>query len=340
SRFYFSADRIYLKNDSPYDIVKYAAKNGYTSFFIDEIQSSTDWTSSLKSLYDEGIRKVYFSGSSAIGVDKGADLSRRAVIHHLPPASFREFLSIKKGQDYQPLTLKDIIQKKKTLLPKYAPSYESMDEYLRYGGMLFDRGEFDKKVENSVYRLIRSDLASIRAVDGGLESTIFKLFYMIASTPSYEANYAKMASVSSMSKNAMIALLSDLQKAGIINILNPSASGHELARKEPKIYFPVPFSAFFTRQIFQQPPLGRLREEFFVQHAVGCGYVKGAEGRKSPDFSYAGHTFEVGGVGKDNAQGPQYRVIDGILVEGNRIPLFLFGFLSPARTPAGSDAGV
>jgi len=308
--------------------VKYAARNGYTSFFIDEIQSSSDWAAALKSLYDEGVRNVYFSGSSAIGLGEGADLSRRAVIHHLPPASLREFLAVKKGQEYPPLALKDILHKRREILARYAPAYESMDEYLRFGGMLFDRNEFDKKMENSIYRLIRSDLASVRPVDAGLEGLVFKLFYMIASTPSYEANYAKMANVGQMSKNSMIALLSDLQKAGIISALTPAASGHALARKEPKIYFPIPFSAFFSRQVFQPALVGRLREEFFVQHAAGCSYVKGAQGRKSPDFSYAGHTFEVGGAGKDMAQGPQYRVVDGVSVEGNRIPLFLFGFLA------------
>ena len=337
---YFSLDRAYLKNDSPYDIVRYAAKNGFTSFFIDEIQSSSDWTAGLKSLYDEGVRSVYFSGSSAMGLSDGADLSRRAVIHHLPPASFREFLNIKKGADYPPLKLGDILSRRSSLLSKYASAYEHMDEYLRFGGMLFDRNEFDKKMENSIYRLIRSDLASIRPIDAKLESTLFRMFYMIASTPSYEANYAKMATVSGLSKNAVISLLSDLEKAGMLIALGPSAQGHALARKEPKIYFPIPFSAFFSRQIFQAPPPGRLREEFFVNHAAGCRYIKGSEGRKSPDFVYAQHTFEVRGPGKDMAQGPQYRVIDGISIEGNRIPLFLFGFLAPVHPPAGLDAGI
>jgi hypothetical protein len=335
---YFSLDRVYIKNSSVYDIVKYASKNGFDSFFIDEIQSSPIWASELKSLYDEGVRNIYFSGSSAIGMQNSADLSRRAIIHHLHPASFREFLYIKKNKNYPALSLDDILNHRKKVLSKYVSAYEDMNEYLRFGGMLFERNEFDKKMENSIYRMIRSDLASIRPVDSKLESIIFKLFYTIASTASYEANYAKMAQITNMSKTTMISILSDLQKAGMIVSLEPYGVGHTLVRKEPKIYFPIPFSAFFSRQILQQPFVGRLREEFFVNHAIGCRYIKGLKGRKSPDFIFFDHTFEVGGPDKKNSQGPDYRVIEGVSIDENKIPLFLFGFLSQVKVPIGLDS--
>ncbi|MFA5050219.1 MAG: AAA family ATPase [Candidatus Micrarchaeia archaeon] len=324
---YLSADAIYLRNTSIYDIIKYAKDNGFDSFFIDEIQSQKDWTYSLKTLYDEGIRNVFFSGSSAIELIKGADLSRRAVIFDLPPVSFREYLFIKKDMKFPKLSIQDIILNKKEISKKCINSYKYFNEYLNYGGVLYDQKEFDLKFSNSLNKLIRVDLAYLRNISSNIENDIFKIFILVSSTDSFELNYSRLSSALGISKNNLINILSDLQKTGALFICNPCKKGYALIRNEPKLLLPMPFTSFFSRQRLASASIGRLREEFFTMHSPNSCYFKTKRGEKTADFMIEDKIFEIGGVSKTSIQNPDYIVIDGLDITGNSIPLYLFGFL-------------
>ena len=98
---YFAADDRNLRGIAIYDVIRALSDAGHKTIFIDEIHAKPDWDSDLKTVYDESLAYVAFSGSSAIEIKTlKSDLSRRAVIERLKPASFREWLSIKKGSDY------------------------------------------------------------------------------------------------------------------------------------------------------------------------------------------------------------------------------------------------
>jgi len=324
---YFSADAIYLMNSTIYDVINHAQKNGYDSFFVDEIHYQKDWTYSLKTLYDEGIRNLFFTGSSAIELDKGADLSRRAVLFDLPPATFSEFLRIKHGIDLPSLSLEDILKKKKDLLPKYSDTYQYFGEYLAYGGVLYDRKEFDLKLLNSINKLISVDMGYLRDININVETNILKIFQLIATTSSFEVNYSKLSSALGISKVTVERLVSDLEKAGSLSVCRPCRRGYALVRNEPKIFLPFPLASFFCRQIGAEPKIGRLREEFFISHVDKPCYVKTARGEKTSDFRLGDIIFEIGGVSKTSIQNPDYIVVDGLDCLENRIPLILFGFL-------------
>lgn len=324
---YFSADAIYLKSDSIYEIVKRAQDNGHDAFFIDEIHYKKDWTYSLKTLYDEGIRNLFFTGSSAIDLGKGADLSRRAVLFDLPPATFREYLRIKHNVDLSPLRLKDLVAKKKELMPRYADSHRYFIEYLEYGGVLYDRKEFDMKLLNSLNKLANVDLAYLRDININIENNVFKVLELVATTHSFELNYSKLATALGISKNTSEKLVSDMEKAGGLSVCRPCRSGYALVRNEPKLFLPFPLTSFLSRQLMTKPNTGRLREEFFISHVRKACYLKTARGRKTADFRVDDIVFEIGGVSKSSVQEPDHIVVDGLDVSENRIPLLLFGFL-------------
>ena len=325
---YFSADAIYLRNTSIYDIIKYAQNVGHDSFFIDEIHYQNDWTYSLKTLYDEGVRNIFFTGSSAIELTKGADLSRRAVLFELPPASFSEYLRIRHGIDYPSLPMDQIISKRKELLHEYSEAYQFFTEYLNYGGVLYDRKEFDLKLQNSINKLVSVDLGYLRDVNINIETNIFKIFELVATTHSFELNYTKLASsLGGISKNTVERLVCDLEKTGGIHVCKPCKTGYGLVRNEPKLLLPMPFTAFFSRQLATEPDIGRLREEFFISHVKVACYLKTRRGEKTADYKVDKQVFEIGGVSKTSVQNPDYIVADGLDASENRIPLFLFGFL-------------
>ncbi len=88
--------------------------------------------------------------------------------------------------------------------------------------------------------------------------------------------------------------------------------------------------------------LGGLREDFFVeamsQAGIGLEYLKSTRGAKTPDYliEHDGERLavEVGGRGKGREQFKGVEVdrklvfAHSAIPEGNRLPLFLLGFLA------------
>jgi hypothetical protein len=324
---YLPADAKYLVQDTLYEMVSHVNARGYANIFIDEIHSRKDWTIDLKTLYDEAKVNVFFSGSSSMELKKGADLSRRAIMHELKPASFREYLNIKRGATINKLKLADLYnnEKRKNLAVQNSKWREFMQEYYRYGGVLYEdiEKEFPKSISNSLEKIIGSDLIYLRELDIKIENDIYKLLYKVASSGPYEANYTNLSNYLGISKATVIKLISDLEKVGLIIQLFPYGSGY---KKEPKIYLRIPFRYALNKISSGKTDIGAMREEFFANNVDVQGYYKTERGEKTPDFRVGDKIIEVGGA-KKKSKIADYIAVDGSSFTENKIPLFLFGFL-------------
>jgi predicted AAA+ superfamily ATPase len=328
---YFSADATYLKIDSIYDIVSFALSKGYENIFIDEIHHKRSWQQDLKTLYDEKQARICFSGSAALEIKKGADLSRRALIFHLNPLSFREFLSIKKGvENLEPITSSDIFDKKKrdSIIMNTSRYHNHLHEYFRKGGLLYpsdDEEYYYKALENTLEKIIHSDLEYLRAIDTKLENTIYRILEWIAACPVGEVSYSSLSSRVSITKPTLIKVIDDLVKIGLIRRVLPC--GKDSVRKEPKLFLAFPFREFLNTQFMKKSDLGALREEFFVNHTEKTCHIKGKRGQKIPDYMLDGKVIEIGGSGKGFNQNPDFIMKESLSFEEQAIPLYLAGFL-------------
>lgn len=321
---YFSADSLFLKPFSIYQISESLRKRGYQNIFIDEIHTRPEWEKDLKTLFDEHQCRVLFSGSSSIGInDSCADLSRRALIHDLKPISFREFLNLRKGFDIPVLSWREILEHTKQKKLPYVQAHEYMDEYMRWGGMLYPNDGFEKALENSVKKIISLDMASLRDINIKYENDAYRLLYLVAASPPFELSYSSISSKLGLTKTFLIRLVDDLQAAGLLKVLFPCRQKNQNLIKEPKIYLTIPFRHLLCKN----PEKGSLREEFFVNHTNPTCYFKTQKGEKTPDFLVDGSRVEVGGSSKKNDQSPDYIAVDSLDRGGNKIPLYLFGFL-------------
>ncbi len=149
---YFAADDRNLRGVPVYEIIKALSEAGHKSIFIDEIHAKPDWDSDLKTAYDESLAYVAFTGSSAIEIKTlKSDLSRRAVIERLKPASFREWLSIKKGEELPLLEMDALVKGKTSLARNFAGAYGHFAGYCTTGGVLYGaKSQFYKTVVSTV----------------------------------------------------------------------------------------------------------------------------------------------------------------------------------------------
>ncbi|MEM0159897.1 MAG: AAA family ATPase [Candidatus Micrarchaeaceae archaeon] len=324
---YIPADAKYTTKYELYEIVEYALDKGFENIYIDEIHTRLGWTSDLKTLYDEGSAKIVFTGSSSIELQKGADLSRRAILHELKPASLREYLNIKKDAEIAPIRFEDLIdhEKRKALSIKYAKYASFLDEYYRYGGVLYeDVGkEYPETIINTIEKMLTIDLASLRELDVNSTNNLYKLLYKVASSGPYEASYSGISSYLGISKATAIKFVNDLTKIGMFIQLFPCKEGF---RKEPKIFFRVPFRHALNVSASAPTDLGAKREELFVNFAEPECYFKTERGEKTPDFKVNDKIIEVSGNWRRSTNA-DYIATDSVDFQGNKIPLFLFGML-------------
>ncbi len=137
--FYFSADNAYFNQHSIVSFIDelYNSRNIHY-FFIDEIHMYPNWGQELKYLYDSFPKiKLFFSGRSSMDLLEGThDLSRRARLLNMPGLSFREFINIKTGHQFQAIAYEALInnhQHQAQQLSEVATLLQYFDEYLKFG---------------------------------------------------------------------------------------------------------------------------------------------------------------------------------------------------------------
>ncbi|MEK6982615.1 MAG: AAA family ATPase [Candidatus Micrarchaeota archaeon] len=328
---YFSADSSNLRSETTYGVVKIAIAKGYKNIFIDEIHYKKDWQQDIKTIYDEKEVRIFFSGSSAIEIKKGADLSRRAIIYHLEPLSFREYLIIKKGfPELNSIAATDLFnsEKLKKIIVETSKFHSLLQDYYKSGGLMYpseDQNYFYKSLENALEKIIHADLEYLRSVDLDMENNIYRLLEWVAISPAGEVNYSSLSSKLGISKPTVIKIIEDLVKIGVIKRTLPC--GKDLVRKEPKLYLAFPFREYFNYILSKKSDVGSLREEFFVNHVLETCYLKGGRGEITADFLLAGKVLEIGGEGKSFYQNPDFIVKDAVIIADRIIPLYLIGFL-------------
>lgn len=146
------------------DLVDNFSKKGGEYLFIDEVHKYPGWAQVLKNIYDDYLNlKVVFTGSSLLEIlNARADLSRRAVVYEMQGFSFREYLRMETGVDFDILSLEQIlnnhVSEAKKIHQKIKP-FQYFETYLQQG--------YDHSDENVPrFRANRNALPKILESDG------------------------------------------------------------------------------------------------------------------------------------------------------------------------------
>jgi hypothetical protein len=241
-------------------------------------------------------------------------------LRELRPASFREYLNIKKGFDFSVLNLDEIISRKDKLILQYLGIRTYLTDYFREGGLLIDYEE--SLFANVLNKMLTEDLGYLRDINVKIGNSLYKMLYKIAMSEPFEVNFSRLARHLEINKNLCIDLVDQLTKINLVERLNSRKH-----RSEPKLYLSIPFRKFLCDSIGLTPNMGSLREDFVVMHLAPDHYVKSDYRIRQPDFIKDKRTFEVGGRGKRKRQNADYRIVDGIDAVDNKIPMILLGFL-------------
>jgi predicted AAA+ superfamily ATPase len=155
-----------------------------------------------------------------------------------------------------------------------------------------------------------------------------KLLGVLAESVPFKPNIAALARKLDASRDSVYAWLTHLEKARLLNLLTAEGKGVSLLQKPEKLYLENTNLLFAMKPV---PEIGTVRETFLLNQLINANLDVSLS--KAGDF-YTQHThLEVGGKGKSGGQvkGEANYIIAADDIEtafGNKIPLWLFGFLS------------
>lgn len=184
-----------------------------------------------------------------------------------------------------------------------------------------------QRVERIVLTVIDTDIPAITEIEYETQLKLKKLLVLLADQVPFVPNMTKLGQEIGVTRNQLMKLINLLNEGAILRSLNDEASTTKGVAKPEKILFDNP-SIMQALGIFNK--IGTARESFVVSMLNTIGKVFAA---KKGDFLLdRKYLFEVGGKNKGFAQiadKPNSFVIADDIESGfgNKIPMWLFGFL-------------
>ena len=333
-KLYFSADSVEISDTTLLQIAKDFEAVGGKLLAIDEIHKYPHFERELKNIYDLLDIRLIFSGSSALQLEKSeADLSRRAALYRVEGLSYREFLEMKTKEQFPLFTLEDILKNHLQIALELSGRFKPLefwDEYLRSGYYPFyfeNPALYTHALERVVNTVIEVDLPSIYAIRYDNIINLKRLVKLICRSDPYKINISELSRKTGIDRETLYRYLDYLDKGSIFTILRSKTRGDAIFTKPEKLYL---HNTNLHYAYCDEPKTGTVRETFLIsQLRVDHRVAYPPKGDLIVDDRW---TIEIGGKKKGFRQidgiENSYVAADGIVAgSGNKIPLWMFGFL-------------
>lgn len=333
---YVSMDHIMVQEHSIYEIAERHYNDGGTHLFLDEIHKYENWSTHLKSISDTFPNlHCVVSGSSMLQLYKSkADLSRRYISYELHGLSLREYIQIEHNKSISKITLDDILTKHIDIaheindITKPIMDYRAYVQHGYYPIYLHGTDSYAQKLQNILNTILEVDLPIVTGLPVQNVHKIKRLIHIISKSVPFQPNITKLAETLELSRTTLYQYINYLSQSCIINAVHTASKSYKTLSKPDKIFLHNTNISYSFGGI--DTNIGCVRETFFLNQVRSHHTVHSA---KKGDFLVdAKHTIEIRGGSKNYKQiaNPEdsYIVADDIIIgTGNKIPLWLFGFL-------------
>lgn len=333
---YVSLDNIYFASHGLLDFIEQFHKMGGKYLFIDEVHKYKNWSREIKNAYDEFTDlKMVLSGSSLVNMIEGeADLSRRCISYEMQGLSFREYIEMFHRQHFDVANLDDILRHGNDICTEINAKVRPIalfNQYLRLGYYPFlieGKDSYYTRIENVISMTIETELPQLRGLDIGNIRKIQALLVALSSGLPYILDTTKLSSISGIARTTLLQYLLYLHEARLINLLYSDMLTVKRMQKPDKIYIE---NTNLLHTLSDAVNHDTEREVFFVNQLSLSHQIEYS--KTAADFTIDHtYTIEVGGHSKGNKQlegvaNGYIAAADEEYAIGNKIPLWLFGFL-------------
>lgn len=339
---YVSCDNMWLTDNNLLRLVDWHEAHGGTHLFLDEIHLyEGNWQREIKNIYDSFPNyHVAFTGSSIMHLDAAlADLSRRCLPYRLYGLSFREWLKFSGIADIAPIRLENLLWDHTKIAwdimgalgddRKVLPLFS---QYLGKGYYPYfkeDRrkGDYYGRVERSVDTTIMRDLPAAEKLEYETLHKLRKLLYIISTEVPFSLNVQSLSQKIQMSRNTVVRMFYLLDKGAVLRNLHSGWRSPKSVAKPEKVLFD---NTDIMAALSSLNEIGTVRETFIASMLAPAHKLNEPQvGDLLVDEKYL---LEIGGKNKQYKQiadlPDSFVVVDDTEAGfGNKIPLWLFGFL-------------
>ncbi len=334
--FYLSFDHLWFTNHSALELVDTLHKNGVTHLFVDEVHHLEHWETVLKNVYDfYPDLHVAYSGSSILRMDnREGDLSRRQLCYGLKGLSFREFLAFEGVKDVAPVSLSDLLVRHREIAAEVTRGLKIVALFAKYNDHGYypfykeSPSGYGQRIVECVNKVLESDLPIVEDVTPATIRKTKRMLAVLAESSPQEPNMRALYRELETDRNQGLKMLDVLERAELVSLLKTEKDKLKSMSSPEKIYCD---NVNLMRSLVPRADVGTLRETFFVNQLRAAGHTVSSPSKG--DFLVDGEwLFEVGGKGKSFDQikdvPKSYVAYDDVEIGfGNKIPLWLFGFL-------------
>ena len=333
---YVSLDHLWFANHTILELAEYHYTHGGTHLFLDEVHKYRDWQREIKNIYDSYPQlHLVVTGSSMLKLEESlvADLSRRHRSYTLEGMSFREYLLFEGIADLPVLPLETVLGNhfmEASQITAKVKVLRYFERYIESGYYPFYREEgdgFTDRLQQVIDTIITSEIPSVGNIEFDSVYKAKQLLAVLAEGKPYTLNISALCSTLQSSRNNVLKLLDLMDKAALIRRLYAKSSGMNMLTKPEKILF---YNTNLMYCLTPDAEAGTMRETYLAsQLGLGHQLYMPHHGDLVVDDKWH---FEVGGKRKGFAQikdiEDSYVVSDDMEIgHGNKIPLWLFGFL-------------
>lgn len=328
---YLNMNNLYFSQYRLADFAGEFVQNGGRVLLIDQVFKYANWSQELRECYDRypGLR-IVFSGSSVMRLkEENPELSGIAQVYYLRGLSFREFLNLQSGNHFRAYSLEEILNNHQEIASSILKEVHPMShfqDYLHHGFYPFflEKRNFSENLLKTMNMMIEVDILLIKQIEQKYLSKIKKLLYLLAVDGPGAPNVSQLATEIQTSRATVMNYIKYLADARLINMVYPK--GEEFPKKPSKLMmhnsnlmyavYPVKVNeqdvldTFFLNAMYKGHKLykGDKGTTFLVDEGLHFRIcTENCKFKNNPDVYYAMNRMEQG--------------------EGNRIPLWLFGFL-------------
>lgn len=322
--FYFTGRKISGFADEFY-------KRGGKLLVLDQIHKHPNWDQELKKCYyNLPDLKIIFSSSPVLRVlSENEYLKDIAKVYHLPGLSFREFLNYQTKNNFKKYTFEELISNHVEIASNIINEVKPLayfDDYLKHGyyPYFLDRQSyFSEDLLKHINLALEIDVTYLNQIELKYLAKLRKLLYVVSNEGPFTPNVSKLSNEVEISRATVMNYLRYLKNARLVNLLYTNGDEDQM-KKPSKVYIQN------TNILNTISPANKnnstYRQTFFCNQVGTKCSIKTVEGF---DFKVNDkYLFTVGGKYNEPVKTNTFAAADRIEIgEGNKIPLWLFGFL-------------
>lgn len=329
---YINMNNFYFQGRGIADFAGEFYHHGGKVLLIDQVFKQSDWSNELRQCYDNYPElKIVFTGSSVMRLkEENPELNGIVKSYNLRGFSFREYLNLQTNQQFEPYTLKEIINNHeeitRQILSKVSP-VKFFADYIHHGFYPFflEHRNYSENLLKTMNMMTEVDILLIKQIDLKYLTKIKKLFYLLALEGPKAPNISNLAKEINTSRATVMNYIKNLADARLINLVYPV--GQEFPKKPSKVMLQNSnlIYAIYPIQLDEQ----QLMETFFVNALQEVCSVN--EGNKQGTYIInQKEKFKVCNTGKTKkrfSSDTTYTTYNTEVGKDNQIPLWLIGFL-------------